>query len=133
MVEDLTPLARELKATRRRRRLSLAQIEERTGISRSTVSLWERGRHRPSAALLVRLAETSSLTAIERENWLILAGYRTPAGEWVDDPDRPERPTDPLTVIVDTLRLGPWSDGIKAAVFTILRETLPADQLPTSS
>lgn len=35
----------------------------------------------------------------------------------------------PLQQVQDALHAGPWSDAVKAAIFTLLRETLPADSL----
>jgi transcriptional regulator with XRE-family HTH domain len=59
---QLETIGQELHATRRKRRLSLEQLAERSGVSRSMISKIERREAVPSTTVLAKLAEALGLT-----------------------------------------------------------------------
>jgi len=60
--DQLAVLARELRWHRKRRQLSLDQLSEQSGVSRSMISKVERGQAVPSTTILSRLAEALGVT-----------------------------------------------------------------------
>ncbi len=82
--QQLAVLARELHATRRKRQLSLEQLADLSGVSRSMISKVERNEAVPSTTVLARLAEALGLTfaqlmshPVEREI-LVIEAARQP-------------------------------------------------------
>lgn len=62
-MDDITPrLARRVRALRDASGLSLDALAERSGVSRSAISLIERGRSSPTAVVLDRLAAALGVT-----------------------------------------------------------------------
>jgi transcriptional regulator with XRE-family HTH domain len=98
----LTAVGPRLRALRQRRRLTLTQLSEETGISVSTLSRLESGQRRPTLELLLRLARA----------------HQVPLDELVGAPEtgdprvhlRPRTATQGLTVVPLTRRPG----GIQA-------------------
>ena len=77
---QLGVIGRELHASRRKRQLSLEQLAELSGVSRSMISKVERGEAVPSTTVLAKLAEALGLTfsqlmshPVEREILVIKA------------------------------------------------------------
>ena len=81
---QLATIAQELHAARRKRQLSLEQLAELSGVSRSMISKIERSEAVPSTTVLARLAEALGLTfsqlmshQVEREI-LVIEAARQP-------------------------------------------------------
>lgn len=75
-----TPIAQLVRRERLARGFEQAQLAERVGASESTVSLWERGKRRPSREYCVRLARVFDLAP---EKVLRAAGH-APLSDQVD-------------------------------------------------
>lgn len=77
-----------LRDWRRRRRLSQLDLALETGVSARHVSFIETGRSKPSAEMVLRLAEQLDVPLRERNRLLLAAGY-APAFEerGLDDPE----------------------------------------------
>ncbi|GGS41604.1 helix-turn-helix transcriptional regulator [Streptomyces griseoviridis] len=84
-----------LRAWRERRRVSQLELASRAGSSARHISFVETGRSRPSAELVLRLAEHLEVPVRERNALLLAAGYA---------PHYPETPLDDPAL--DTLRAG---------------------------
>lgn len=62
------PLAQRLHSLRKARQLTLEQLAERSGVSRSAISLIEREQSSPTAAVLDKLADALGLTLAQLFN-----------------------------------------------------------------
>ena len=62
IVDDMSRLARRLRLERDSRGWSLAELAERSGVSKATISKIERAEVSPTAVVLVRLASAFDLT-----------------------------------------------------------------------
>lgn len=96
--------------------LSQAELARRAGMSSATVSRLEAGENVPEPETLEKLAAE---LAVPAETLLMLAGYtvvRVPSPITLE-------PVPPLQQIERALHAGPWKPEIRAAVWTILRET----------
>lgn len=99
--------------------LSQAELARRAGMSSATVSRLEAGENVPEPETLEKLAE---VLAVPSETLLTLAGYtavRVP-------PPIVLEPVPPLQQIERALHAGPWKPEVRAAIFTLLRETAQA-------
>src|SRR5262245_24228859 len=67
--------ASELRSWRHRRRWSQLELAVRTGTTQRHLSFIEQGRSRPGRAMVLRLAESLSLSLRERNGLLLAAGY----------------------------------------------------------
>src|SRR4051812_38691962 len=77
-----------LRDWRRRRRRSQMDLALDAGVSARHVSFVESGRSRPSAEMVVRLAEQLEVPLRDRNELLLAAGYAPLYGERpLDDPD----------------------------------------------
>lgn len=92
------------------------ELARRAAVSPSTVSRIERDQHVPETAIVERIADA---LGVPRDHLLSLAGYTAvrASGPIVLEP------LPPLQQVERALHAGPWKPEIKAAVFTILRET----------
>lgn len=70
-----TPIGTLVRDWRRRRRLSQLDLALETGISARHLSFVETGRARPSAEMVLRLAEELEVPLRERNRLLLAAGY----------------------------------------------------------
>lgn len=77
-MEDRQVLGKLLRAHRERARLSRAQLARRARISASFVTYLEQGRRRPSAMMLVRIAQALGLRAEQQQELLQSADYASP-------------------------------------------------------
>lgn len=96
--------------------LSQSELARRAGISSSTVSRLESGEHIPDQATLEKIA---AVLGVPAETLLTLAGYTA---------FKPGHPivlpaAEPLAQVERALHAGPWKPEVKAAIFTLLRET----------
>jgi transcriptional regulator with XRE-family HTH domain len=121
MDEDLFALGAAIKAARAERGLTQQAVGQAAGIDGSTISLWERGRHRPSAAELRRLARTLHASPDE---WLRLAGYVDDQGEWRV---RDGRPSDAEQAVRESLLAGPWSPELVEPILKLLKLCDPSE------
>ena len=62
------PIGERIRAVRQRRRLSMQQLADATGISQSHLSLIERSRTQPSAEKLVRIARALDVALADLAN-----------------------------------------------------------------
>src|SRR5690606_41263265 len=62
MTDELTGVGPRLRALRRQREVTLAQLSEQTGISVSTLSRLESGGRKPTLELLLPLARSHGVT-----------------------------------------------------------------------
>src|SRR5918994_1833701 len=77
-----------LRDWRRRRRLSQLDLALEAGVSARHVSFVETGRSRPSAEMVLQLAEHLDVPLRERNQMLLAAGYAPRYGEHsLDDPE----------------------------------------------
>ena len=102
--------------------MTQAELARRAGVSSASVSRLEAGATANRSETLERLADA---LGVPRDVLLHLAGFRAV---------RPLPPivleaAPPLHQIELALHAGPWKPEIRAAVFTILRETAPPDTL----
>lgn len=72
-----TPLAALIRARRTARALTMQQLAERIGVTKSNVHVWESGEYVPKPAVLGKLAEA---LAVSEEDLFALAGYARPTG-----------------------------------------------------
>jgi transcriptional regulator with XRE-family HTH domain len=72
-----TELAAFIAARRRERGLSLRQVAESMGVSKSNIYYWESGKVRPKAGALEKLADVLGVSAADL---FTLAGYTQPEG-----------------------------------------------------
>jgi transcriptional regulator with XRE-family HTH domain len=85
---ERTPVGAMLRDWRRRRRLSQLDLALEAGISSRHLSFVETGRSRPSAAMVVHLAEELQIPLRERNRLLLAAGYAPVYEERsLDDPE----------------------------------------------
>lgn len=77
-MEDRQVLGKLLRAHRERAKLSRAQLARRARISASFVTYLEQGRRRPSAMMLVRIAQALGLRAEQQQELLQSADYASP-------------------------------------------------------
>jgi transcriptional regulator with XRE-family HTH domain len=88
VVLEPTRFADELRRWRRTRRWSQLDLAVRAGTTQRHLSFIEGGRSSPGRAIVLRLAESLSLTLRERNQLLLAAGYAPAFPESsLDDPD----------------------------------------------
>lgn len=88
MAKTATQVGPLLRDWRRRRRLSQLDLALEAGVSARHVSFVETGRSRPSAEMVVHLAEQLDVPLRERNRLLLAAGYAPRYGERdLDDPE----------------------------------------------
>ncbi|MBO0855444.1 MAG: helix-turn-helix transcriptional regulator [Nocardia sp.] len=92
-----SPVGRELRQWRLRRRLTQLALSEQAGISTRHLSFIETGRTRPSPDVIVKLAEQLEVSLDEQNNLLLAGGYA---------PRHPRRAPDDrdLAPVMDGLR-----------------------------
>jgi transcriptional regulator with XRE-family HTH domain len=134
MLDDASArLADRLKLERERRGWTLAQLADRSGLSRAMISKIERGESSPTASSLLRLAGAFDLTLAG-----LLARAETPAGRLVRNQDQPvwqdpasgyrrrqlfERPDHPLELV--RVELPPGARvGVPAASYARIRQVV---------
>ena len=82
------PVGELLRAWRERRRLSQLELALEAGVSARHVSFVETGRARPSAEMVLHLAEQLEVPLRDRNHLLLAAGYAPRYGERdLDDPE----------------------------------------------
>lgn len=126
-IEDDTSagIARRIRAERGARNWSLAELAERSGVSKAMLSAIERGETSPTAALLVRIATAFDLTLSA-----LIARAETKHGRLARAAEQPLW-RDPATGYVRR-RVSPQSDG----PMELVKVEMPAGkkvQLPASS
>lgn len=89
----MTQFPEALKDWRARRRLSQLELASEAGVSARHVAFLETGRARPSAAMVVRLAEALQIPMSDRNTLLTQAGFaaRYPGRRWSDADMAPMR------------------------------------------
>jgi transcriptional regulator with XRE-family HTH domain len=75
VVAQRPPVGALLRDWRRRRRLRLLELAVQSGVSSRHLSFVETGRSRPSAAMVLHLAERLDVPLRDRNNLLLAAGY----------------------------------------------------------
>src|SRR3954463_985779 len=80
-VADRVPLGMLLKDWRRRRRLSQLDLALEAGVSARHLSFVETGRSRPSAQMVLHLAEQLEVPLRDRNGLLLAAGYAPEYGQ----------------------------------------------------
>lgn len=91
---DLAALGRRARAARAHRHLSLDEVAELSGVSRSMVSEIERGRKVPTIVVLDRIAAalgTSVARLVQAEEPTQVVVRRADAHHGADDPTAPQR------------------------------------------
>ncbi len=84
---SLEQLGNHLRELRRRKRISLRQVQEETGASGSYLSQVEQGKRHPSGELLRKIAPTYGASV---KDLLIMAGYLDEPEVKMSDQDRIE-------------------------------------------
>ncbi|HEY8481904.1 MAG TPA: helix-turn-helix transcriptional regulator [Spirillospora sp.] len=74
-LSDVRPVGEQLRAWRRRRRLSQLELASEAGVSTRHLSFVETGRSVPSRAMVLRLAEHLDVPLRDRNLLLVAAGY----------------------------------------------------------
>lgn len=91
------PVGEQLRSWRERRGLSQLAVSSETGVSTRHLSWVETGRSRPSAAMVLRLADHLDVPLRERNRLLLAAGHAPAHTEHaLDDPD--------VSAVADALR-----------------------------
>lgn len=91
------PVGEQLRAWRERRGLSQLAVSSESGVSTRHLSWVETGRSRPSAAMVLRLAEHLDVPLRERNRLLLAAGHAPVHSEHtLDDPE--------VSAVADALR-----------------------------
>ncbi len=74
-LSDVRPIGEQLRAWRRRRRLSQLELASAAGVSTRHLSFVETGRSAPSREMVLRLAEHLDVPLRDRNLLLVAAGY----------------------------------------------------------
>lgn len=96
-----------LKYWRASKNLSQEHLAHELDCSVKHVSFLENGRTQPSQALILRLAETLSLSKVDTNNLLISAGFRAERGLLENTPDEKEHLDKSLSLILQNIGASP--------------------------
>jgi transcriptional regulator with XRE-family HTH domain len=116
---DWQAVGRAVERARLRRGWTQDELASAASVSNATISRIENGRQSAGADTLAQVAAALDST---------VDGLLASAGHPIILPAAP-----PLQHVEAALHAGPWSENVKRAIFTLLRETLPADQSPTGA
>jgi transcriptional regulator with XRE-family HTH domain len=110
---DWQAVGKAVERARLRRGWTQDDLADAAGVSGATISRLENGHQIAGADTLIQVAQALENT---------VDGLLASAGQPIV-----LQPLPPLRQVEAALHAGPWSEPIKAAIFTLLRETLPAD------
>lgn len=98
-------IGEQLAAARKAKGLSQKDLAEQMYVTRTTVSHWEHGRHKPDVETMRRLGELLSFDLVKQEG----------AASWVPDKSNHGRKWLTMAAVVITvvicMMLGPWNHG----------------------